>query len=296
MHRTFMRWVGILLVSLASACVPSKCPSGDKCGVNVDLDGSWNPGWDWDGGPWTGACPGTDWVDAGMLAGGSPGTAVATSTFGPQGARVILATNAEVACAAETEIGLPHTGSQEVAVVRLTLAEGIGPGTYALGGDAGQVAADYGFGFACGELWVAGGAMGEVSLTNVEPSSGVSGTYWLDFGRSGFGGGGGSSGGGGVVSCGPLGELYESGSFNAPPCEACAVPQGCGGDAGCPWGQVCARGCGGTAGQCIPAPSCTEAPSCGNCSADLAKTCGQGFPGGGCGFYDGFSLICSCAP
>ncbi|MHB1846501.1 MAG: hypothetical protein ACYCWW_16895 [Deltaproteobacteria bacterium] len=271
-----------LLVS-SLGCLPGAQPPPDAgCGS----------GWSATG-PWTGACPGTASAQVGLLAGGGAGQAVAASRFGPLGARVILATTAAGACSFET--GPQFTfSSANAAAIRMTLAPGLGPGSYALSPDAGSaIRASHEYSTPCGSGG-GGEGTGEVTLTQVDPGVGVQGSYRLDFGRSPLAGGSGTLADGGIVTCGPIGELIEEGSFDAPPCELCPVVPTCG-DAGCPSGQICQRGCGGPDGQCIPAPSCCGAPSCGDCAFDPATACLAG-PGSGCYIFDGFSLVCGCFP
>jgi hypothetical protein len=161
-------------------------------------------------------CAGTVTVTRGLLAGGAAGTAMAASAFYAIGPRVVLAaTN----CAL---LSAPSPGNAEASVIRLNFPPGIAPGTYEFTVDGGApLQAWYAFTspYYGGEM--SGPAPGSsVTLTAVDPTQGVQGSYHLDFGGSGISGGG-SGPDGGVY--GTLGELVEDGTFVAPVCTLCAL-------------------------------------------------------------------------
>jgi hypothetical protein len=222
-------------------------------------------------------------------------TGVAASRFGPLGVRIMLATSSADGCEMET-MGVLSSSSNtnEAAGVLLTLAPGLCPGTYNASSEAlAPIQAQYQYNEASG----GGGALilsGSVTLTQIDSAQGVQGSYHFDFGPSGNGGGSSSLPDGGVINYGPIGELIEDGTFFAPPCDLCPSPPSCG-DAGCPSGEICERGCGGPDGVCQPGPTCTGAPSCASCALDAGAICGT-WIGGDCFVFDGFSLICGCFP
>jgi hypothetical protein len=227
-----------------------------------------------------GSCPGQVTVNEGLLAGGSAGQAIAASSFvSPLGARVLFAGSVAAGCALETSLGEPR-GTVKAATMRLMLAPGLGPGTYSLSTDAGApVAIQYGFTSPYYGGYIEEPQSGTLTLIRVDSVLGVEGSYHVDFG------GGGISGGSGSVM-GSLGELIEDGNFVAPVCSLCGVEATCGG-AVCPSDEVCSRSCGGLAGDCIPAPSCSGAPSCGDCTIPSGVCCDA---------FDGLSLLCGCFP
>jgi hypothetical protein len=232
-----------------------------------------------------GSCPGEVRVNQGLLAGGSAGEAVAASAFlSPLGARVLLAGSADAGCILETRTGA--SGSNvKAASIRLTLAPGLEAGTYQLSADAGApFKVQYAFSSPYYGGFIETPQSGTLTLTRVDPLLGVEGSYHIDFGGAGISGGTTSADGGTVV--GTLGELIEDGTFVAPVCSLCGAEATCGG-VECPLNQVCSRDCGGSGGQCIPAPNCSGAPSCGDCDIP-SDTC--------CDTFDGVSLICGCFP
>jgi hypothetical protein len=232
--------------------------------------------------PYTGSCPGTANVDAGLFAGGSPGVAVAASRFGPLGTRVLLATTVGDGCWAEAELEGVAAGGSLASVVRLTLAAGLTPGTYPIFADAGSpVWATYAFATPGYGGFLSSAVSGSLTIESIDPSQGVQATYHVDFGLSPVAGGGGTLPDGGMVSFGALGELIEDGTFDAPPCELCPSAPPC--DGGCP-----------------PAGAiCNGAPCCENCVLDSEPICGvpsSGPPGGLFGLFDGFSFPSEIVP
>jgi hypothetical protein len=180
--------------------------------------------------------------------------------------------------------------------IRITLAPGLGPGSYAIPVDAGAApfAAEYAFSspYYGGST---GGGTGTLTLTSVDETRGIQGRYHFDFGGAGISGS--SSNGSAGTNFGSLGELIEDGTFDAPVCELCTAGPSCG-DAGCASGETCFRDCGGSDGQCIPAPTCTGPASCDGCTFDGGNPCGPGdsIMSGRCGSFDGLSLVCGCFP
>ncbi len=235
----------------------------------------------------TGTCPGQVQVSRGLLAGGSAGQAIATSGFSALGSRVLLVRSIAEGCALETSLGSSASPTKS-ASIRLKLAPGLGPGTYQLSADAGAAfSAEYSFSSPYYGGYADVPQSGTLTLVRVDSSEGIQGTYHLDFG-------GGGISGGGPNGTGSLGELVEDGAFEAPLCELCDAAPTCGA-ASCAPNQVCVRSCDGAGRECAPAPSCTGAPSCGNCDLPSASLCGS-TPGGGCEAFDGRSLICGCFP
>jgi hypothetical protein len=228
------------------------------------------------------------------MAGGSPGCALAASSVTPFGWRVLLAPTLENGCDLETDLGPPQT-NVETSTVRITLAAGLGPGTYEIPVDAGGVPFSVEYSFSSPYYGGFSGAVaGTLTLTTVNATDGLQGSYHFDFGGAGISGG--SSNGSAGTNFGSLGELIEDGTFYAPVCDLCTSVPPCG-DGGCVSGEICLRNCGGSDGQCIPAPSCTGAASC-DCSFDGGNPCGPGTSpqSGTCGSFDGLSLVCGCFP
>jgi hypothetical protein len=238
-------------------------------------------------------CPGEVTVTRGLLAGGSPGQATAASTFSPLGSRILLARTQVAGCSLETNLGLSG-GIGEASTIRLTLAGGTGPGTYQIPQDAGPAnaafSAQYSFSSPYYGGFVAAAQSASLTLTLVDHQQGINGSYHLDFGGAGVSGGT-ITDAGSVM--GSLGELIEEGEFIAPACDLCAAEPRCGG-AGCASGQICLRGCGGPDGECVAAPVCSGAPSCGSCDT-VAALCAP-TSGEGCANFDGLSLVCGCFP
>lgn len=230
--------------------------------------------------PSQGSCPGQVTVKQGLLAGGSPGQAVAASSFvSPQGPRVLLGGSVDAGCALETRLG-DSSADVRAATIRLTLAPGLGPGTYQLSEDAGApFAVQYAFSSPYYGGFIETPQSGTLTLTLVDRALGVEGSYHIDFGGAGVSGGTGTN-------IGSLGELIEDGAFVAPVCSLCGAEATCGGIA-CASDEICSRSCGGPEGECIPAPSCSGAPSCGDCEIPSGLCCDT---------YDGLSLICGCFP
>jgi hypothetical protein len=224
-------------------------------------------------------------VNEGLLAGGSAGQAIAASSFlSPLGPRVLFAGSVAAGCVLETKLG-ESSGNVKAATIRLTLGPGLGPGTYQLSADAGaSFAVQYAFSSPYYGGYIEEPLSGTLTLTRVDPVLGVEGSYHIDFGGAGISGGSTSADGGLVI--GSLGELIEDGTFVAPVCSLCGVEATCGG-ALCPSNEVCSRSCGGSAGECIPAPVCSGAPSCGDCEIPSGLCCNA---------FDGVSLICGCFP
>jgi len=231
------------------------------------------------------SCAGQVTVNEGLLAGGSVGQAIAASSFlSPLGPRVLFAGSVAAGCGLETDLG-ESSGNVKAATIRLTLAPGLGPGTYQLSADAGPpFAVQYAFSSPYYGGYVSEPVAATLALTRVDSVLGVEGSYHFDFGGAGISGG--STGIDGGLVVGSLGELIEDGTFVAPVCSLCGVEATCGG-ALCPSDEVCSRSCGGTAGDCIPAPSCSGAPSCGDCEVP-SDLCCDGF--------DGLSIMCGCFP
>ncbi|HUB05668.1 MAG TPA: hypothetical protein VMB50_01635 [Myxococcales bacterium] len=284
----------LVLASLgcgSSSKVPvDTCPTGDRCSI----------AWSLDAGPWTGTCPGSADVSTGFLAGGGAGSAVAASRFGPLGARLLLATTAAGGCALETGSQAPYGGA--AADLQVTLAYGLGPGSYPVGPDAGGwVQAALQILWPCGGYSGAEVVGGNIDFTEVDPAQGLSGSYHFDLGLPGGGGSGGGQlpdGGSWSTTCDPLEDPIEEGTFEAPPCDFCPTPPLCG-DAGCSAGEVCFRGCGGPGGRCVPAPTCIGAPACGNtnaCTFDAGFDCRSPTDDEICNGFDGFSAFCNCSP
>lgn len=224
-------------------------------------------------------------VNQGLLAGGSPGQAVAASSFvSPQGPRVLLAGSVDAGCVLETELGVSGA-NVKAATIRLTLAPGLRPGTYLLSEDAGApFAVQYAFSSPYYGGFVGTPQSGTLTLTRVDSALGIEGSYHIDFGGAGISGGVSYPDGGSDI--GSLGELIEDGAFVAPVGSFCGAEAPCG-QVGCPPNEVCSRGCGGLAGECIPAPGCSGAPSCGDCDIPSGVCCDT---------FDGLSLICGCFP
>jgi hypothetical protein len=231
------------------------------------------------------SCPGQVMVNEGLLAGGSAGQAVASSTFlSSLGPRVLFAGTVAAGCSLETNLG-ESSGNAKAATIRLTLAPGLGPGTYQLSADAGaSFAVQYAFSSPYYGGYVSEPVAATLTLTRVDSVLGIDGSYHFDFGGAGISGG--STGPDGGLVIGSLGELIEDGTFVAPVCSLCDVGATCGG-ALCPSNEVCSRSCGGSAGECIPAPSCSGAPSCGDCEIPSGLCCDA---------FDGLSIMCGCFP
>ncbi len=171
------------------------------------------------------SCPGAVTVAQGLLAGGDAGEAMAASAFYSIGPRVVLA---GCGCALLTETSSSSDEVAEASLIRLNLPAGIGPGTYQFTPDGGapfEVTYVFTSPYYGGDI--SGPVSGTVTLTLVDPTQGVQGSYYLDFGGAGISGG--TSGPGGTTY-GSLGELIEEGTFVAPVCALCALEP----DAGAP--------------------------------------------------------------
>jgi hypothetical protein len=149
-------------------------------------------------------------VTSGLLAGGGPGEGIAASAFFSFGTRVILE---------GSDCGSPPDGG-DASSITLQLAAGLGPGTYAypFPPDAGspfQLLYTFTSPFYGGEQ--TGAVSGSLTLTVVDPSLGVQGSYSFDFGDAV------ASGCNSQYGCGSLGDLLEEGTFVAPVCAICGM-------------------------------------------------------------------------
>jgi hypothetical protein len=220
-------------------------------------------------------CAGTVAVDAGWLGGGTSPSAVSSAVFSPYGIRLILAPSVSDGCQMEQQGIFTSDPNGTHALIEITLAPDVGPGTYPMAGNSGSNEV------AVMASWTGPGGMltgqppvaGTLVLTMVSPTDGLAGSYHLDFGQEGTAGTAATNGSGGAIMVGSLGHLVEDGAFIAPICELCASPPTCGGRA-CTADQIC------EGGACVAGPTCSGAPSCGDC----------GLSGDACEF-DGFHVF-----